>query len=49
VNTRTLAGAAVALATLAALGVAVLSSMLHALEETLTSTDKIPWDDESWD
>jgi len=49
VNTRTLAGAAVALATLAALGVALVSSMIHALEETLTSTDKVPWDDEFWD
>lgn len=45
----TLAGAAVALATLAAIGMGVLSSLLHAIEETLTSADDIPWDDESWD
>lgn len=48
-STRSLAGAALALATLAALGVAVLSTLLRTIEETLSSSDDIPWDDESWD
>jgi hypothetical protein len=43
---RAVAGAGFAALALVAIAVGAVVSLIHAVEETLTSADLIPWDDQ---